>query len=177
MLIRFITSIILFVSGILVYVGAQPSEYLISRQVVINASAEKIFPFINSAKKINDWHDLKIIDSTAKLQFMGTEEGLGSQIIWEDGKKLGSGSATIIESVNRKLVKSKLVYYKPFTMAQDVTMEIKSEGTQNIVIWSVQGSNTFIGRLFCFFSGGMESLVGKMFEDSLKKLKEAAEKS
>ncbi len=112
----------------LVYVGIQPKEYLVSREVTIRASAETIFPHISNARLMNDWNPWSEFDPTAKMTFSGPEAGVGSRTSWVDGEKLGTGSATVTESVTNQIVKTKLEYVKPMSLARTMSWRRCSSG-------------------------------------------------
>lgn len=167
---------VVLVGAFLGYVALQPSDYVISREVTIRAPAEKVFPYLNNAKLAANWSPWSELDPKAKMSFSGPDEGVGSRTSWADGEKLGTGSATIIESVANQSVRIKLEYAKPFEMTQDAAYSIKSSGGETKVVWSVQGKNTFMGRVMCAF-GNMDKMVGGIFEKGLLNLKNLVEKS
>lgn len=159
----------------LAYVAFQPADYTIAREIKINASAEKIFPFLNSSKLAEKWGPWSEIDPEAKMVFSGPEEGVGAQTSWDTGKQLGTGSATIAESVLNQKVGIKLEYTKPMNMTQYAEYLITPADTGSIVTWKVQGKNSFVGRIMCVFVN-MDKMVGGMFEKGLSNLKNLVEK-
>jgi uncharacterized protein YndB with AHSA1/START domain len=160
---------------ILGYAAFQSPDYTISREVTIQASAEKIFPFLNSSKLADQWSPWKEVDPQAKMSFSGPDEGIGSKTSWEGGKNLGVGSATIVESAPNERVKIQLEYQEPMAMTQDAEYLVRSNGAESVVTWKVQGKNTFFGRVMCLFMN-MDKVVGGMFEKGLANLKALAEK-
>jgi hypothetical protein len=160
----------------LAYVAMQSPNYVISREIAINAPAEKIFPYLNNSKLAESWGPWLEVDPQAKMTYSGPAEGVGSRASWEGGNQLGTGSATIVESVPNQRVQIKLEYVKPMNMTQDSEYLIKSTGNQSVVTWKVQGKNTFMGRLMCIFVN-MDKMVGGMFEKGLSNLKALVERS
>lgn len=159
----------------LIYVACQPAEYNIAREVAMNASPEVIFPYINDAKKMESWSPWMDMDPEAKMHFSGPTEGVGACTSWEGGKKLGTGKATVTESVINTSVTTKLEYTKPSHMTQEAEIRLIPSGPQTIVRWSVKGSNKFTCRVFCTFMN-MDKMVGGTFEQGLNKLKGIVEK-
>ena len=51
MFIKIIIGIALLISAVLIYAALLPKKFLVSREVTIAATPEKIFPWINSSKK------------------------------------------------------------------------------------------------------------------------------
>lgn len=159
----------------LIFVALQSPDYIISREVIINAPAERIFPFLNNSKLAERWGPWLEVDPQAKMSYSGPDEGVGSRASWEGGKKLGTGSATIVESVPNQKVSIRLEYVKPMLMTQDSEYLITPVGEQSVVTWRVQGKNNFMGRLMCIFVN-MDTIVGGMFEKGLANLKALVEK-
>lgn len=162
------------IAAILVFAALKPAHYRVSREIVIYASPEAIFPFINDAKKMDEWNPWVDVDPTVKMEYSGPAEGVGATSSWKDAKQMGTGSATVVESVPGKLVKTKLVYTKPFKMEQmaQFDLEMSPEGT--LVRWSVEGESNFIGRIFCLFQD-MDKMIGGTFDKGLAKLRQTVE--
>jgi uncharacterized protein YndB with AHSA1/START domain len=152
------------------YVAIQSPNYTISREISINAPVEKIFPYLNNSKLAERWGPWLEVDPDAKMTYSGPDSGVGSRASWDGGKQLGTGSATIVESVPNQLVATKLEYIKPMYMTQDSVYLVKSSGNQTKVTWKVTGQNGFMSRLMCVFMN-MDKMVGDMFEKGLSNLK------
>lgn len=158
------------------YVALQPSHFKVERQITIHAPAEKIFPYLNSSKLAEKWAPWPEVDPQAKMNYSGPDDGVGSKSSWDSQGQLGTGSATIVESVPNERVQIKLEYSKPMVMSQDATYSLRSEGNQSVVSWVVTGQNGFVGRLMCMFMN-MDKHVGGMFEKGLSNLKNLVETS
>jgi uncharacterized protein YndB with AHSA1/START domain len=156
------------------YVAIQPSDYTISREVSINAPAEKIFPYLNNQKLAEKWGPWLEVDPGAKMNYSGPDAGVGARAGWDSSGQLGTGSATIVESVPNERVGIRLEYVKPMNMTQDSLYLLNSSGNQSTVTWRVTGKNNFIGRLMCVFMD-MDKVVGGMFEKGLSNLKKRVE--
>jgi hypothetical protein len=168
----------LAVAGIILiflgYIGFQSEDYTISRELKLNASAEKIFPWINNSKKTYEWMPWQLEDPKVQMNFEGPEEGLGAVSMWTSEGKMGVGRAVVTEMVPNQLVKTKLEYAQPMKMVQDAVISLTSAEGGTVVKWSVTGKNNFVGRLFCFFIN-MDKLVGTSFETGLNNLKSKVE--
>lgn len=160
----------------LAFVALQDPNYVISREVKINAPAEKVWPYLNNSKLAEKWAPWIEIDPAAKMSYSGPEEGVGSKASWDEGKQLGTGSATISESVPHQKVGIQLEYTKPYEMKQYSEYLLASNGNETTVTWRVTGQNNFLGRFICMFMS-MDRMVGGMFEKGLSNLKAIAEKT
>lgn len=166
---------VVVIALILGYAAIQSPDYQVSREIAIDAPAEKIFPYLNNSKLAEQWAPWLEIDPEAKMSYSGPDEGVGSVASWTGGKQLGTGSATIVDSVPNQRVSIKLAYTEPMTMTQDAEYVISPRDNQQVVTWIVKGQNSFFGRLMCLFVD-MDKIVGGMFEKGLSNLKTLVEK-
>lgn len=159
----------------LVYVSIQPSEFKVSREIVINAPAEAIFPYINHSEKADGWMPWKETDPNLKMNYSGPAEGVGSKSTWDSTGEMGTGEALIIESVPNQVVKTQLTYQKPFPMAQIAEISLgQAENGATVVRWSVSGQQNFIAKMFRVILN-IEKMVGDDFSKGLNNLKKAVE--
>lgn len=158
----------------LIFVALQSPDYSIARETTISASPDAIFPFINNSKKTNEWMPWKEQDPNLQMNYSGPDEGVGSTASWDSKGQMGTGQAEVVESIPNKSVKTKLVYTKPMAMTQMAEMSLSPTDGGTIVRWSVEGKNTFIGRIFCVFFN-MDKMVGSEFEKGLTNLKSMVE--
>lgn len=171
---KIILALIGLVLVIVGYAAMQPADYKITREITIHAPAAKVFPHLNNMKLAEAWGPWKEADPTAKMALAGPEAGVGAQTVWSDGKQMGTGSATITESVPNERVNIKIDYTKPMTMTQDSVYLLKESGGESTVTWTVTGKNNVMGRVMCLFMN-MDAHVGGMFEKGLAKLKSNVE--
>ncbi|MEZ4750231.1 MAG: SRPBCC family protein [Bdellovibrionota bacterium] len=160
----------------LIYVAFKSPKYEFAREIRIEASADKIFPWINNAKKMDEWMPWKEVDSKMVLSFSGPEEGVGSKSSWTSEGQMGEGSSTIVESIPNQKTVFDLQYMKPHEMKQSASIEIVPEGNASLVRWSVWGENGFVGRLFCTLVD-MSKHINGSFDAGLSKLKGLVEKN
>jgi hypothetical protein len=172
---KIVIGLLVVVGGLLAFVAVKSPEYEITREIAINASAEKIFPYLNNSKLGEQWGPWLDIDPATKMTYAGPDEGVGSVASWTGGAKLGTGSATIVESVANQRVGIKIEYTEPMVMVQDSEYLLAPQGEGQLVTWRVKGTNSFVGRLMCLFMD-MDKEVGGMFDKGLEKLKALVEK-
>jgi len=165
----------LAVLAIVGFAALQPADYTISREITINAPAEKIYPYLNNSKLAEQWGPWPEVDPNAKMTYSGPDAGPGSKASWDSSGQLGTGSATISESVPNQKVVIQLEYSKPMGMTQLSEYLVRSSGNQSVVTWKVSGKNTLPGRIMCIFIN-MDKMVGGMFEKGLSNLKTLVEK-
>ncbi|MGZ3691561.1 MAG: SRPBCC family protein [Pseudobdellovibrio sp.] len=175
MFIKMLVGLVVLIGGFLVYVAFQPADYKITRELLIKAPAEALFPYINNSKKANEWMPWKDSDPALVMSFSGPEEGVGSKSSWESKGQMGTGSATVTESKLNQSVTTQLETRKPMEMTQLAVISLRPSGTEGTLVeWTVTGKNTFVARIFCTFFN-MDKMVGGEFEKGLAHLKTLAE--
>lgn len=155
------------------FVVTRPGHYHMVRELKMNAPADKIFPYLNSSKLMDSWGPWREVDPSMQMTLSGPAEGVGAVSSWNSKGQMGTGKATIVESVPNDHVTTKIEYTQP-AMTQMSTMSIRSEGEGSIVSWSVDGEKNFIFKAMCVFRS-MDKMVGPMFEKGLSNLKAKVE--
>ncbi len=170
MLKRVLGLIVVVIAFICLYAAFTPPGYVLSREMLVKATPEAIFPYINNSKKAQDWMPWKDSDPAAQMQYSGPDEGVGSTSSWDSTGPLGTGKAEVVESVQNKVVKTQLTYTRPMTMSQlaEIALTPTLDGT--VVRWSVSGQSPFLCRVVGIFMN-MDKMIGGEFEKGLKKLK------
>lgn len=168
-------SLVLVVAIFLAYVAfiMSPRMYF-SREIVINATPDKIFPHINDSKKADAWMPWSESDPKMKMTYSGPAEGVGAKSNWTSDGDMGTGEALVIESKPNEVVKTQLTYTIPMTMQQLATISLIPKDGSTLVRWEIEGETPFVGRIFCFFMN-MDKHMGPLFDKGLSKLKAIAE--
>ena len=109
-----------------------------------------------------------------KQSFEGPPAGKGAIYKWSGNSDVGEGSMTILESRPNELVQFKLEFIKPMAGFCDTAFELKPEGSQTAVTWTMTGKNNFVGKAMCLFMS-MDKVVGGQFDQGLGALKTIAE--
>lgn len=173
MLIKIVILVGIAGGGLLLYAVFKSGEMHVSRELLIKAPPEVIFPYINDSKKANQWNWM-CDEPGLEMSYSGPEAGLGSVASWKSKGMMGVGTAEIVESIANRAVKTKLTFIKPMEMSQlsEVSLDPSTEGT--LVQLSFTWNNPFILRLMCMFSD-MDKKMGGSFEKGLSNLKRIVE--
>lgn len=155
------------------FVATRPSHYHMVRELKMNATPDKIFPYLNSSKLMDSWGPWREVDPSVQMSMSGPEQGVGAVSSWDSKGQMGTGKATIVESVSNDHVTTKIEYTRP-PMTQMSTMSIRGDGDGSIVSWSVDGDKNFIFKAMCVFRS-MDKTVGPLFEKGLSNLKAKVE--
>ncbi len=173
---KIIMIFIAIIAGLFVYAGFQPATYTISRSVHINATVDKVFPYLNNPSLSDDWAPWKAEDPQMTIKHEGPSEGVDAKSVWQSPGKMGHGSATIVAVQPMQKVDIKIQYTKPMVMEQDseYIIEPATENSVNVT-WKVHGTQNIMARVISLFMD-MDKMVGGMFEKGLANLKTVAEK-
>ncbi len=174
MILKIIIGIVVLIALIFVVGATRSPDFSAARKIDINASPEKIFPWLNNSKQMNTWMPWIIVDPKMSLSYSGPDEGIGSIASWNSTGQMGIGSATITESILNKTVKTTLVYTKPFEATQFAEFNMTVNGPTTTVEWSVRGQKGLIMRTMCMFMN-MDKMIGETFDQGLQKLKNTVE--
>lgn len=152
------------------------SKMNISREIIIHAEISKIFPYINNSKLSNSWMPWQDSDKDAVMVYSGPDEGVNSKTSWDSKGRMGKGEAIVIESRPNELVKTKLIYTRPFKMSQLAQIALFQTENGVKVVWSVEAEKNFIFKIMSLFID-CDDMIGKQFDMGLVKLKNMLERN
>ena len=106
---------------------------------------------------------------------MSAPAGPGAMFHWSGNDKIGAGTMTITDSKPNERVRTRTDFMKPFEGTSDTEFIFSGRGNQTSVIWTMSGTQNFIGKAMCLIMS-MERMLGPDFEKGLAQLKAAVEK-
>lgn len=158
----------LILAGLLLYAAVIPGDFKIERSQEMSATAQQIYPHLNSPRLANSWSPFIAADPETKITYAGPESGVGANSSWVSDK-MGEGTATIVETVPNQKVKVRLDFLKPFEGTNMVEYIIEPSGDKSRVTWLMTGHSNFLQRFICIFMN-QDKMVGSFFEQGLKSL-------
>lgn len=153
------------------FVASRPALFTYSESTLINASPEKIYPYLSQLKLGGNWSPYEKRDPAMKKEFSGTDGSPGSKMVFVGNKDVGAGSVEILSLVPNEEVKLRLLMTKPMSVDNLITYKIVPEGGQTRFTWSMAGENGFIGKLFVMLvdcGGMMKKDMNEGFENLRK---------
>ncbi|PGH38649.1 MAG: hypothetical protein CRN43_13845 [Candidatus Nephrothrix sp. EaCA] len=169
---------VVLILALLLFLAFRPSSVHMERSIVINAAAERIFPYLNSARMFKSWSPFSEIDTSAVYSFEGPPEGVGSKMTWTGNKDVGKGSQWIVLSEPNKTVKNGLAF-EEMSGSYAATFILTPEGTGTKLSWTFDcdASNLSFSGKMCAKIGGLfvESKLGPTYEKGLNTLKNRLE--
>lgn len=146
-----------------------PREVLIERSVRIAAPAEKIFPYVNSLQKTEEWSPWLALDPNVTLTYSGPDSGVGNTLEWlSDNPQVGAGRQEITLSNPYDRVETALDFGSRGTAK--AYFALLGEGDATDVTWGLISDAGFnpIARWMGLI---LDGLVGPDYEKGLANLK------
>ncbi|MBK9040979.1 MAG: SRPBCC family protein [Bdellovibrionales bacterium] len=174
MVIKILIGFVVLVAIIAIYAyTTAPDSLSISRSILIQVPAEKIFPYVNNPRRMQEWNPFTEGDPTLKMTYTGPDEGVGAASAWEGNSNTGMGQATIVEVEPNKRVSVRLDFKKPFDVTNFGEYRLEPKGSATEFTWSIV-ETAMIPRLISRFIN-LDKVIGGHFERGLAKLKSLAE--
>jgi len=149
-----------------------PDSHHIERQIVIDASAAEIFPYVNNLKNYKQWSPWTTSDSDSIYTYDGPESGVGAKMAWSSkNNTANSGYQEIVESEPDSSVRILLKFGKNDLSMGSFTLN-ESAG-KTTVVWSFDIN--FTSTVSRYLGLSMDSWVGDAYEQGLAKLKAMVE--
>lgn len=153
--------------GLYAIFSMQPSEFVVERSVVIEASPEVIFAHVDDFRAWQQWAPWAGPD--VEVTFSGADHGEGAVFEWAGDGEIGSGRLTITESDPGRSVQMDHELLSPVRSwhTTEFTFEPVDGGTR--VIWSIRSETSMPMKAFMSF-GGLEEMIGQDYENALAQL-------
>lgn len=168
MVLKIIIGIGVVLALFLGYVSTRDGKFLYERSGVINASPEKIFPYISQFKLGGQWSPYEKGIEMPK-NYGGTEGQVGSWMEFGPSKS-GSGRLEILELVPNEMVKLSLHMTAPFEAQNIVIYRLIPEKEGTRFSWAMEGNGGFMGKLMTTIID-CEKMVAGQFTDGINNLK------
>lgn len=152
----------------------QPNSFAVSRSIVVQAPAEKIYPLVSDFHQWRRWSPWENLDPNMKRTFAGAAGGAGAVYSWEGNDTVGAGRMEIVAAQPAAKVDIKLDFLRPIASQNSTVFELRPEGDGTKVVWTMSGPSSFMTKLMGVFVS-MDKMIGPDFEKGLANLKAAAE--
>lgn len=138
-----------------------PTQYDVSRSVVIDAEPERIDQYVGDLRKWDEWAPWKEEDPSIVVTFGDKTSGVGASQSWAG--KSGDGSLLFTMSSPEKGIKYDLFFDKGAYKCEGAMLYDPIADSETKVTWNMKGDmNTpVIGGYFAIM---MDSMAGKMFK-------------
>lgn len=174
MLLKILFGIFGVVGVFLAYVSTRESKFHYETSGVIDAPAEKIFPYISNLKKGELWSPYDTPEAKLKKTFTGTDGEVGSVMEFEGNSQSGSGKLELLKLVPNEMVDIKLTMTKPFYAENLIHYKLTPEGNGTRFTWSMEGDGGFMTKLMTVFMD-CEKTLADQFKTGITNLTKVVE--
>lgn len=144
---KILIGVVVLVLAFLGYVISRPSRFMYSRSGVYQAKPEKIFPYLASFKKGNEWSPYMRVDPNMKVTYGGNDGEVGSTLDFDGNMEVGTGRLEITRIVPNELVEMKLTMIKPIAGESMIHYALEDDNGATKFTWSMEGESGFFGKL------------------------------
>lgn len=174
MLIQIGLGLLVVIVAFSAYVATREGKFVYVRSDVIQASKERIFPFISDLRLGGQWSPYEQMDPKMKKTYLGEDGQVGSKMVFES-KAGGSGSIELLKIVPNESVELRLLMTSPIPADHIVEYKLTPEGQGTRFTWTMSGDGGFFGKLMNVFID-CEKMVGGQFSQGIANLKSLMEK-
>jgi len=155
----------LFLIGFSVYVATQDANYDVTRSKVIKNPKATVFNYINDYRNWETFGSWILEDKTIKFTYPELSAGNGASCSWI-GNDGNGNMKTIFVKENDSI--SQIKFYKGQTSQLFWKFKDTVGGTK--VTWRGKGTLDFKSKVLAFLNGGINIMVGDVYEKSLENL-------
>jgi hypothetical protein len=174
MLSKVIIIVVLLLVGFVGYVATRKGEFRYERSGLIEAPAEKIFPYISNFKLGSVWSPYEAKDPNMKKTFSGEDGQVGSVMEFKGNMEVGAGKLELLRLVPNESVDIRLTMIEPFAGVNMVNYKLTPQDGGTLFTWSMSGNGGFMGKLMTILID-CEAMVGDQFNAGIASLKALVE--
>lgn len=171
---KILLSLVIILIVFLGYVSTREGKFNYEKSTVINASADKIYPYISNFKNGSAWNTFDQKDPNIKRTFIGNDGEAGAKMEFEGNAEAGSGYLEMLSVTPNAEAQMKLVMTKPFHAENQIVYKLSPEGEGTRFTWTMSGDGGFLGKLINVFIDCEKMITGE-FEKSFQNLKAVVE--
>lgn len=151
-----------------IFIATQKGDYKVERSRIVEAPRASVFSFINDFRNWDSFASWIIEDSEINLTFSQNTVGKNANISW-DGKQ-GTGDITSISIY----ANDSIVQQMNFKGNESLTCwKFKDTIGGTKVSWTTKGKMNFSLKIYTALNGGIQRVMGGLFEKSLLNLDKA----
>lgn len=151
-----------------------PKEAKLERSIRINASREKIFPYLLYFEKRDQWSPWMEMDPDVETELEGEDGTLNAVWRWQGNKKVGKGEQRNTDIVKNESVETVVKFEEPWQSVADTYLRMEDAGEDTLVKWGFSSKMSFPFSIMGLFMN-FDKAVGKDYEKGLNKLKNLVE--
>lgn len=148
-----------------IFVATQKGDFIVERSQIINSPKSNVFNFVNDYRNWEDFGSWITEDPEMKISYSKKTIGPGASYSW-DGKDGTGDMKTLFAKENDSI--SQIMNYNGTSSSVFWSFKDTIGGTK--VTWKTIGKMNFSMKIYTAFNGGIDKIIGKMYEESLANL-------
>ena len=148
-----------------IFIATQKGEYYIERSRIINSPTAAVYNYVNDYRNWEDFGSWSDEDDTMSFTYPENTIGKGASYSW-DGKD-GAGTMTTLFAKENDSIAQKMIIDGNSSL---VNWKFKDTIGGTKVTWTTKGKMNFFFKISSAISGGVDKVIGTMYEKSLSKL-------
>ncbi|MFV8370586.1 SRPBCC family protein [Flavobacterium sp. LB2R40] len=157
--------LLLSVVALSIFVATQKGAFIVERSQIINSPKSHVFNFVNDYRNWEDFGSWIVEDPEMKISYPKKTIGPGASYSWE-GKDGTGDMKTLFVKENDSI--SQIMNYNGTESSVFWSFKDTIGGTK--VTWKTIGKMSFSMKVYTAFNGGIDKIIGKMYEKSLTNL-------
>ena len=157
--------VLLSLVALSIFVATQKGDYTVERSKVINSPKAAVYNYVNDYKNWANFGSWIAQDLEMKINYPQNTVGKGASYSWQ-GKE-GNGNMKTIFVKENDSITQKMNYQGT---ASNVFWSFKDTLGGTKVTWKTTGKMSFLFKIYTAFNGGVDKVIGGMYEKSLANL-------
>lgn len=154
-----------------------PTEYSVSREVIINRGKAEVFDY---ARMLEHQHDYSVwwkMDPNQVTTYTGEDGTIGFIAAWKSElDSVGSGEEEIVAMQEGERIDFALRFKEPFESQAQSSMQLEAiDNTTTRIKWDFRGDTSYPFNVMQLFIS-MEDMLGKDIQEGLRNMKTILEK-
>lgn len=168
--------LVLLIIGFVLIAGLFVSKtYHFQKDILINASKEKVWTLVNNFHGHDKWSPWKDGDPNIQVSYEGEDGKEGAVYKWKGNKEVGSGEQTITKIEPLARVNTHIHFIEPFEGEADAFITLDDAGNNNTkVTWGFSNEYSYPMNTMLLFMN-MDKIMGEQYTKGLSRLKDLAE--
>lgn len=148
-----------------IFVATQKGDFTVERSQIINSPKSTVFNFVNDYRNWEDFSSWVVEDPEMQITYPQKTIGPGASFSWE-GKESTGDILTLFVKENDSIAQK--MNYDGTSSSVFWSFKDTIGGTK--VTWKTTGKMSFTMKVYTAFNGGINEIMGKMYEKSLANL-------
>lgn len=160
--------LLLSIVALSIFIATQKGEFTIERSKIINSPKSAVFNYVNDYRNWADFGSWTAEDPEMKVLYPGVTIGKGASYFWE-GKDGTGEMRTLFVKENDSIAQK--MNFNGTNSSVFWTFKDTIGGTN--VRWKTKGNMSFLFKVYTALNGGVDKVIGSMYEKSLANLDKA----